>query len=347
MSETTVAFIPVDKIRINKESLRDVDVKNPQFQELMNSVKVEGILNPINVAPGEDPETKELYYGLVDGLQRLTAAKAAGMTEVPALIKDATQVEVWRRQVIGNAVRVDTRPVEFAKQLQRLMGADPMCTVASMAAQVNKSDAWVKERLNLTNLIPEAAALVDEGVINITSAFSLAKLPADVQPEFLEKAQTLPHTDFAPLCVTRKKEIDKAKREGRVATGSDFTPTPHLQKLGDIKSEIETGSMGAKLIANGRVTSPEEAFKLALQWALHIDPMSAADQRMKHEEIQKTAKEKKEKAELERAKKKLEASNLEAERADLVLKTMESGGDVDAALKEFDEKHKKTETPTA
>lgn len=339
MSEGTFAHAPVEKIRINKESLREVDPKNPQFIELVDNVKVKGVLLPIRVTKGIDPETKEEFFGLIDGLQRLSAAKLAGLTTVPAYIVEAEEVDVLYEQIMTNAIGVDTKPAEFAKQIHKLMALNPMLTVASLALKFGKSDAWLKQVLNLTKLTPEAASLVDEGVINVSSAAALSLLPTEEQNDWLEKAQTLTHSEFVPMVKAHKKALDEARRKGKAAADAVFEAQPHLQKIGDIKTEVDTQAVAAALIASERITTPEAAFKMALQWVLHLDPMSVADAKVAWEEQRKTAEAKRAKANEEREEKKLQAANIKAERAALSLKVTREGGDVVAALKEFDEKH--------
>lgn len=346
MSEETVTLpvgelkqVPVDQIRVNKEALRPVDPTNVEFIQLAASVKKIGIQLPINLAPRVDPETQEPYYALVDGLQRFTAAKMAGYTSVPAMILEADEVEVMRKQITLNAVRVTTKPAEFAKHLQRLMNMDPLTTTAKLAESFGMSDQWVKERLGLTALCAEAAKLVDSGDISITAAFALSKLPPEVQPDYIQQAITMPHGEFSAMANAKKRDISKALREGKPAT-NEYTPQARFQKLGDVKTEVDTLAFGKQLIASQRITTAEQAWVMALKWTLHLDPLSVAADKAKHEEIQKTAAKKRESSEKERAEKKLLASNLQAARSQLTLKVMEEKGDVKAALDAFDKEHK-------
>lgn len=337
--DQNLAFISVDEIRTNGTSLRTVDQKNPSFNELVESVKLQGVLNAINVSPAVDPDTQQPYYILVDGLQRLTAAKAAGLATIPAVIMSSSEIQILKRQIITNATRVETKHAEYAKQLMKILEMDPTTSTAQLAASINKSEAWLKDHLNLTKLCVEAASLVDEGKINPTSAIYLAKLPADIQPEYLEQAMTLPHTEFVPAVKARKTEIDKANREGRAANAAVFEPSAYLQKIGDIKTELESGANGNNVIGEQGLRTAQEGWKAALEWVLHLDAFSVAAQKAKHDEIVKTNEEKRRNAEIEREKKKLKLAEVRAERQKLSLKISQEGGDLAAALKAFDEAH--------
>lgn len=338
MSEE-LKYINADLIHTNKENLRGVQSKDDQFIELCNSIKTEGLLQPIQVAPRQDSQTGENYYVLVDGTQRLAACKAAGIVEIPCYVRDATELEVLERQIISNAVRVETKPVQYSKHLRSILNLNPTTTVSQLAARLSKSEAWLKGRLTLTDLNPDVARLVDDGTINVSSAVALATLPPDVQQEYLQAASTMPHSEFTPIVQARKKELDKARREGREASSKVFEPTAYFQKIGDVKTELETQSIGNMLIGKGGFRTAEEGWKAAIEWVLHLDPASVAEARQKHEEIAKATQDKKDAAKLEREKKKLERDQLKAERSKLMIETMEAGGNVAEVLAEFDKKH--------
>lgn len=345
-----LGYIDVNLIRENKEALRVVDRKNPEYVELADAVRKQGVMSAILVRRIQDTETNEEYFSLIDGLQRLTAARDAGFATIPAQIVFADEFEVLTKQLVGNAARVITKPVEYSKQLQRMLQMNPTMTVADLGAMISQTDTWVKERLKLTNLVVECAKLVDEGVINISNAFALSKLPNEEQENYKQQAQTMPTGEFTPLVLKRLEEIKKAKREGRTDTPSVFEATAYMRKLADVRSENEDMAIGKAYIAQNRITAPEDAWKLAIAWCLSLDPLSVAAQKKKWDEIQAAAADKREKAKVEREKRKAEAADVKSARAKLQLKCAEDGlseSDTEAALKAFDEAHKKTESKAA
>ena len=216
--ERRLDYIDVNSIRTSTQALREVNRNEPQYVELVQSVKnTNGILSPISVREMQDAETGESFYSLIDGLQRLTATKDNGFTKIPAQIMSTDDFNVMLDQVIGNTCRVETKPAEYSKHLQHIMQMCPTMTVSDLAAKLAKSDSWLKERLNLTKLSPEAAKLVDCNAINLVNAYSLARLPLEEQADYLEQAQSLPTQDFTNVVVARKAAIAKAKAEGRTA----------------------------------------------------------------------------------------------------------------------------------
>ena len=334
-----VKFINVEEIRTNKEALREVQFKDEAYLELCNSVKQSGILTPIQVSPDVDPQTKESFYILVDGTQRLSAAKAAGLTTVPALIKSGTELEILERQLISNAIRVETKPVQYSKHLRRIMNLNPLVSSAQMAARLGKSDAWLKGRLGLTDLNPDVAKLVDEGVINVSSATALSTLPPEVQVDYLQAAQTMTHDEFTPIIAARKKELDKAKREGRAAESKDFQAQPYLQKIGPLKEEQVGLAIGNMLIGKLGLRTAIEGWKAALDWVLHLDPISVAEQKKEYDKINADREERNKAATVEREKKKLQSNEVKAKRSKLMLETLEAGGNVEEAMKKFDKEN--------
>ncbi|MDE1971293.1 MAG: ParB/RepB/Spo0J family partition protein [Patescibacteria group bacterium] len=349
-SEDSLAYIPVNSIKANKEALREVDRKNPEYIELADSVRKNGVLEAIRVRAMHDPETGETFYGLINGLQRLTASKDAGLETIPALITSSDDFKVALEQIMTNATRVETKPVEYSKHLQRVLEMNPTMTCANLASMLSRSDSWIKERLRLTSLSPNCAKLVDEGAINIANGYALAKLPPEEQDLLIAQAQTLPASEFTPMAIARKKEIEKAKREGAEGKAPEFTPRQFLRNIADVKAERDSLSVGKAYISSQRITTPEAAWELALDWFLNADPQALAAQKAKFDEVQTQQNEKREKAKVEREKRKAAAAEIKSLRAKLELKLTEehkSEDEINAALAAFDEEHKPKDTPKA
>jgi len=136
MSTDTLGMVSLKKIRLNPVALRDVDRESEGYLGLVDSIKSSGVLNPIVVRPIKDSETGEELYGLVDGLHRFTAAGDAGLDTIPAHIKSMEEADILAAQIIGNIHRVETRPVEYSKQLQRILAQDPMLSMTALAAKL-------------------------------------------------------------------------------------------------------------------------------------------------------------------------------------------------------------------
>jgi ParB/RepB/Spo0J family partition protein len=338
--------IPVSLIIENKAALRDVDRETEQYAELVDSVRSVGILNPILV---REVETEEgLRYGLIDGLHRYNAAQDAGLSEVPVHIKSKTDAESWEAQLIGNAHRIETKPVEYSKHIQRILSQNPMLTLTEMAKKLSKSTKWVADRLSLLKLSEGVAQLVDEGKINLSNAFALSRLPEEEQGNWIDRAMTMTPPEFMPAVSNRKKELDKARRQGRSAETEEFAPVPTLQKLATIKDEYANPKFGPALIDSTGAETAADGFRLAIEWALNLDPQSVAAQRQKHDDRLRKREEAREAAAKERSEKKGKEAAIKSERYAIIARHTTAGTDATEELAAFDkangiEKKAKTE----
>jgi ParB/RepB/Spo0J family partition protein len=296
--------IPIGDIRESNIVLREVDRKSEKYVGLVNSIRDRGILNPIVVREVRD-ENGKLFYGLVDGKHRYSGAQDAGLTEVPANVINMTDADVMEAQVIGNIHRVDTKPVEYSKRLKEIFYANPMMTLSDMATRLAKSPEWVRQRLALTNLPEHVGNLVDEGKITLSNAYSLvdiAKLAPDEINGFLDRAQTLPPTEFAPQVGQRVKSIREARRAGKDPNKVDeYEPVPLVQKPATIRDEFKNPQFAEPVLAAMGATTALDGWKAAIAWTVRMDPLSIEEGRRKYEAEKAAQKEAREKRQAEKA----------------------------------------------
>jgi ParB/RepB/Spo0J family partition protein len=279
----SLRYVPIALIRENPIALREVNKGVEEYTGLVESVKQVGILLPITVREVRDPETGQKFFSLIDGLHRYNAAQDAGLEEVPVHVLTMDEVQVLEAQLMANIHKVETRPVEYSKQLGRILSHNPLMTAAELSVKLGKSPTWVGQRLNLTKLDEKIQALVDDGTINLTNAIALSKLPVEEQGNFVERAMTMSPAEFTPTVNARAKEVRDAKRQGREASPSEFVPVEHLRKLAEIKGEFGHPEVGPALIKERGLRKPEEIWKAALAWVLQVDPASLEVARAKHD----------------------------------------------------------------
>lgn len=276
-------FIPVNQIKISDFDLRNVNKESPQYQQLIGSLN-QGypILNPINVRKNEKPtpedKAKGINFILIDGKHRLTAAIDCSMEQIPAQILDIPEHNLHFAQMIANMAKVETRPVQYAKQLQRILAMDEFRNLSKEEVLaklgLNKSPVWFDNQLGLNDLLPEAQELVEEGKINVSSAYVLAKLPADEQTHWLERAQTN-DPDFIQDVHKRRADLKKeAKGEKPI---DDPLATAKTRKLTELKEEFER--VENSLNTTG-LTPDQKQFNLGyyegIRFALRIDEKTLA-----------------------------------------------------------------------
>lgn len=274
MSDNTLQHVPLAQIRDNPAALRAVNRDSEDYHGLVDSVKARGILNAISLREKADA-SGVAYYELIDGLHRLSAARDAGLTSIPAQILSLNDAEVLEAQIIGNIQRIETKPVEYSAQLLRMLGANPMMTEAELSVKLGKSPTWTQQRLGLTKISnPTIKAAIDEGSVNLSNAYALARLPDSEQLDFFERAQTEEPAVFVGAVNARIKDIKEAKRQGREAAPAEYVATAHLQKMGDLKAVLEDPNIVRELLSQMPVDTKEDAFILAIKWALHLDDLS-------------------------------------------------------------------------
>ena len=316
MSETAVAEmgveviqIPITDIRENKVALRTVNNESEAYKGLCASIEARGFITAITVCKRADAETGETYYELVDGLHRFSAARDCNLTAVNAVVVEMNADDILVAQVLTNIHKIETKPAEYSKQLRRILNRDAMMTEAELAQKLGKSATWVQQRLNLNKIEDDQIlALIDEGKIPLMNAYSLAKLPAGEHRDFLERAMTMDAKEFVPLCEARAKEIREDRKKGDNTRPAEFQPVAHLQSKKIVESFLADNSLGGQLISDNGIEDPIEAFQLALQWLLHLDPANVKLQLDKE-------KERKTKLQAERERKKRERENARATEA--------------------------------
>jgi ParB family chromosome partitioning protein len=297
-----LSMVPISQIRENPAALRSVDPESEGFCALVDSIAKNGILNPPLGVEAKDPETGEMFIRLVDGLQRFTAAKAAGLKEIPMHIKDMDEAGVLEAQIITNIQRIETKPAEYAKGLLRLMALNPTLVMAELAERLSVSITWLQQRLKLVNLIDSIAELVDNGQIILTNAINIAKLPPSEQPNWVESAMTESPAEFVPKILARAKEITKAGKEGRDARAVSFEDTikPVVRKRSEVMDELENQKIGRKLCNEMSISTPEDGFALGVKWMMQIDPTTVEVKKAEWEQKQAEKAEKAEKRKAER-----------------------------------------------
>lgn len=273
--------IAVSRIRKSEVALRGVQRQSEKYQLLLDSVKKRGVLQSLLVREQKDPETGATYYGLIDGLQRYTAACDAGVEDVPANVVEMEDAEALEVQLITNLNRIETKPADVSKHLLRILARNPYMTKQQLAERCSQSLSWVDTRLSIDNLKDEIKQLINEGRIHLTNAYALSKIDEDEQMTHLEAAMTENPKTFVPRMKQRAKEIKDAHKAGKDAAPAGFVPVQHLQKVGDIKRELEAGlpTVAALLKEYGVPAEGLEAAKVCLLWVLSFDKLSQEQQR--------------------------------------------------------------------
>lgn len=137
------------------------------LSELSSSIAEHGILQPIVVRP-----IAETGYQIVAGERRWRAARLAGLTEVPVIIKELTDKQVMELALIENLQREDLNPIEEAEGYKALMETHEL-TQETVAKRVGKSRSAVANSMRLLNLPESVREMARDGRISAGHARTL------------------------------------------------------------------------------------------------------------------------------------------------------------------------------
>jgi len=166
-----VAHIPVGNIVANPRQPRS-KMDTGELDELAASIREHVIIQPIILTRSEIPDR----FVLVAGERRLVAARQAGLSSVPAILRDASEQERLELALIENLQRADLGPLETADAFRQL-GDDFGLTHDQISQRVGKSRAAVTNTLRLLKLPPSVQEALEGGEISAGHARALLALP--------------------------------------------------------------------------------------------------------------------------------------------------------------------------
>ena len=148
-------LVKINEIEPNKEQARK-NFDEEALEELSNSIKEYGVIQPIVVAK------KENYFEIIAGERRWRASKKAGLKEIPVIIKDDNEKRNKEISLIENIQREDLNPIEKAKGIKVLMDEYDL-TQAKVAEIIGKSRSSVANTVRLLNLDSRVIDLANQG----------------------------------------------------------------------------------------------------------------------------------------------------------------------------------------
>ena len=239
---------------VNEESAMEIEIskihpfKNHPFkvlddekmQDLVESVKINGVLTPVLLRMDENEE-----YEMVSGHRRMHAAQLAGLTTIPAIVRELSDDDVIVAMVDANIQREELLPGEkaFAYKLKndvlkrksgRKKSQVDHKTPRKRAIEIISEDCGdspkqVQRYISLTKLIPEMLQKLDDEIISFCPAVEIAALSEKEQRELLvamEYAQAIPSLSQAQ----RIRQLSKEKQLS-------------LEKMEEIMCEVKKGEI--------------------------------------------------------------------------------------------------------
>lgn len=168
------ATLPVESITPNPNQPRQ-DFSAAALEELADSIRAKGVVQPLIVRP-----RPQGGYEIVAGERRWRAAQAAGLHQVPVLVRDYDDQEVLEIAIIENIQRADLNAVEEALAYRQLMEKFGH-TQEKLAASLSRSRSHIANTLRLLNLPDPVLAMLRTGVLSAGHARALLTSPDPVR----------------------------------------------------------------------------------------------------------------------------------------------------------------------
>lgn len=228
-----VLMVAVDSISPNPRQPRS-HLAPEALAELTASIREHGVLQPLIVTPGEE----EGRYILIAGERRLEAARLAGLSSVPVIVREATDQQRLELAIIENIQRADLNPLEEAEAYRQL-AEDFHLSHEEIAARVGKSRVTVTNTLRLMKLPDAVKNALIEGKISEGHARALLALPT---PE--AQSAALRTILAQELNVRQTEELVRKMSGERPPRKTPPAPPPEITEL----EERLRASLGTKVI---------------------------------------------------------------------------------------------------
>lgn len=213
--KTGIFEIPLGEIQVNPFQPR-VHFDKDALSELAESIKVQGIIQPITVRKLDANE-----YQLISGERRFQASKIAGLTQIPAYVRTANDQQMLEMALIENIQRENLNALEIAHSYQRLL-AECDLKQEQLGDRVGKNRTTVNNYLRLLKLPPTIQAAIRDQQISMGHARALINIEdVDKQLAIFKKAVE------EELSVRKVEALVKALNEGK----EEKAPKPDLDPV--------------------------------------------------------------------------------------------------------------------
>jgi ParB family transcriptional regulator, chromosome partitioning protein len=222
-----LAKLPLDLLQRGRYQPR-MDMRTETLAELADSIKAQGVVQPIVVRPVDTPGNgASQRYEIIAGERRWRAAQMAGLSEIPAVIRHIPDEAAIAMALIENIQRENLNPLEEARALERLISEFGL-THQQAAEAVGRSRAGVSNLLRLLELAPEVCELLEHRQLEMGHARALLSLEQrrkqiEVASLVAKKGLSVRETE----ALVRRLQAPATQGTGRDGTARD----PNVHKL--------------------------------------------------------------------------------------------------------------------
>jgi ParB-like partition proteins len=246
--DSGVSVIKLSSIEPNRTQPR-TKFDSATLQELADSIREHGVLQPLLVRPMENG-----MYQIVAGERRWRASRMAGLSEVPAVVREMQDSEALELALIENLQREDLNPVELALGYQTLMREYGL-TQEAVARRMGKSRPAITNALRILGLPLQVQEFVRQGKVSMGQAKALLALEdAALQLELATKAAggtTVTVREIERLAQQKKAQASPEKaRSGaeqqQSAWGENFYKEMELALTAELGRKVQVQPQGKK-----------------------------------------------------------------------------------------------------
>lgn len=217
-------YLAVELMQRGKYQPR-VDMHPESLQELADSIKAQGVVQPIVVRPISKDK-----YEIIAGERRWRASQMAGLQEVPVVVRDVPDQAAMAMALIENIQRENLNPMEEARALERLI-KEFQLTHQQTADAVGRSRAAVSNLLRLLELDGEVMTMVEHGDLEMGHARAILPLLPEQQREAASQVVE------QGMSVRETERLVKRMQEPAKAAPAKVAPDPNVSRLEQQLSE--------------------------------------------------------------------------------------------------------------
>jgi len=231
-------FINISEIQANANQPRK-NFKKEELQELANSIKSQGILQPIVVRP-----IKNNQYEIVAGERRWRGAQIAGLHEIPALIKSMSDDDVQEAALIENIQRESLNAVEEAKAYKTILN-NKNTDYEKLSQNVGKSKSHISNTIRLLELDEEILNYIVSGKLNMGHARALIGVPNAIElaKEIINKKLSVRQVEKNTTAFKKSKNKKNIKDPNILDLEKELSEKIGLKTLIHFNEEASSGSL--------------------------------------------------------------------------------------------------------
>jgi len=255
--------VPVEKLDPNPDQPRQ-RFHEGQLKELADSIKHNGVIQPIIVTPVEG------RFVVIAGERRWRATKLAGYPKIPAIVRQVEKGQMLSMALLENIQRQELNPVEEALAYRRLLDANDF-THETLAAKLGKSRVTISNTLRLLKLPDKVKNLIQDGRLTFGHARCLVAI--EDESRIGKLAESCIQKEWSVRELEQRIKKEREARKNRVRTRKDPSLKQTEKKLATMYGAKVTIAGDRK---KGKIVFPyasEEEYKRLLDSIMSLGPM--------------------------------------------------------------------------